>query len=109
MLHAQTPPAPTPDAQETYAKLCSGCHGADAHGSQQGPGLAGNASVGRRSAQNLRNVIVTGIPAAGMPAFPLPEGTLNALVALVRSLNAPAADSNVAGDRAAGKEFFFGK
>jgi len=110
LLHAQAPPAQSaPDAQETYMKLCSGCHGADAHGSQQGPGLAGNPSVGRRSVQNLRSLIVNGIPAAGMPAFPLPEATLNVLVALVKSLNAPAADSTVAGDRAAGKEFFFGK
>jgi PQQ-dependent dehydrogenase (methanol/ethanol family) len=108
VLHAQNPPT-APDAQEAYAKLCSGCHGADAHGSQQGPGLAGNPSVGRRSVQNLRTLIVNGIPAAGMPAFPLPEPELNALVGLVKSFNAPAMDSPVRGDRAAGREFFFGK
>ena len=104
------PAAPSaPDAQETYAKLCAGCHGADAHGSQQGPGLAGNPGVRRRSVDNLRNVIRRGIPTAGMPPFELPDATLDALVALVKSLNAPAADSNVPGDRTAGKEFFFGK
>jgi PQQ-dependent dehydrogenase (methanol/ethanol family) len=54
-------------------------------------------------------VILKGIPAAGMPPFPLPDATVDALVALLKSLNAPAADSKVAGDRAAGKEFFFGK
>src|SRR4030095_16361518 len=37
----QSGPAPL-SAQDTYAKLCAGCHGADAHGSQQGPGLADN-------------------------------------------------------------------
>src|SRR5262245_58444907 len=92
LLQAQNPP-PAPsaaDARETYAKLCAGCHGADAHGSQQGPGLAGNPGVRRRSAQNLRNVILRGIPAAGMPPFPLPDAALDALVALVKSLNAPA-------------------
>jgi PQQ-dependent dehydrogenase (methanol/ethanol family) len=104
-LHAQN----AADPQETYAKLCAGCHGADALGSQQGPGLAGNPGVRRRSAQNLRNVIVRGIPAAGMPGFPLPDATLDALVDLVRSLNALAADSQVPGDRQAGKAFFFGK
>ena len=63
------------EVRQTYAKLCSGCHGADARGSQQGPGLAGHLRLRRRSAQSLRNVIVRGIPAAGMPGFDLPEAT----------------------------------
>lgn len=63
----------------------------------------------RRSIQNLRNVIRNGIPAAGMPAFDLPAGTIDALANLVASLNASAAESTVPGDRAAGKQFFFGK
>src|SRR5262252_7278235 len=103
----QAGPSPA-DAQENYAKLCAGCHGADAHGSQQGPGLAGNAGVRRRSVQSLRNVILKGIPAAGMPPFPMPDAAVDALVALVKSLNAPAADTAVPGDRAAGWAFFFG-
>ena len=37
----------------------------------------------RRSAQNLRNVIRNGIPAAGMPAFDLPAATLDALAAMI--------------------------
>src|SRR5947209_5933921 len=78
---AQSPPAPAvgADIQQTYAKLCGGCHGADARGTQQGPGLAGNLSVRRRSVQSLRNVIRNGIPAAGMPGFDLPAGTVDAL------------------------------
>ena len=73
------------------------------------PGLPGIPGSRRRSVQNLRNVILSGIPAAGMPPFQLPDATLDALVALVKSLNSPAADSNVPGDREAGKEFFLGK
>ena len=110
LLQAQnqgTDPSPA-DAQENFAKLCAGCHGADAHGSQQGPGLAGSAGLRRRSVQSLRNVILKGIPAAGMPSFELPDADVDALVALLKSLNAPAADTRVPGDRAAGKEFFFG-
>jgi PQQ-dependent dehydrogenase (methanol/ethanol family) len=103
---AQAPPG---DIPQTFAKLCAGCHGADARGSQQGPGLAGNLSVRRRSAQSLRNVITRGIPAAGMPGFDLPAPTLDGLVALVISLNASAAETKVPGDAAAGGEFFFGK
>ncbi len=44
-----------------------------------------------------------------MPGFDLPPATIDALVNLVASLNASAADSTVRGDRAAGKEFFAGK
>ena len=100
---------PADDIPQTYAKLCSGCHGADARGSQQGPGLAGNLRLRRRSTQSLRNVIVRGIPAAGMPGFDLPAPTLDGLVALVVSLNASAAEAKVPGDRTAGSGFFFGK
>ena len=44
-----------------------------------------------------------------MPGFDLPAATLDALANLVASLNASAADTAVPGDRAAGKQFFFGK
>src|SRR4051794_1926063 len=93
---------PSADTWQTYAKLCAGCHGDDARGSQQGPGLAGNPGLAKRSKQSLRNTIVHGVPAAGMPAFDLPDPTLDGLVALVVSLNAVAAEVNVTGDTAAG-------
>src|SRR4051812_34096140 len=72
-----------PDIKQTYARLCSGCHGDDARGTQQGPGLAGSASVRRRSVQSLRTVIRNGVPAAGMPAFDLPAATLDSLAAMI--------------------------
>src|SRR5437867_5423921 len=100
---------PSPDIQQTYSKLCSGCHGIDARGTQQGPGLAGNPSIRGRSTQSLRNVIRNGIPAAGMPGFDLPAEALDALTAMIGSLNAVAAKTNVPGDVAAGRQFFFGK
>lgn len=108
---AQTPsPAqPKTDIKQTYAKLCAGCHGDDARGTQQGPGLAGNAFVRRRSLQSLRNVIRNGIPSAGMPPFDLPADTIEALAAMVVSLNAVAAESTVPGDQTLGRQFFFGK
>ncbi len=101
--------APVDDVRQTYAKLCSGCHGADARGSQQGPGLSGNLRLRKRSVQSLRNVIVRGVPAAGMPGFDLPAATLDGLVSLVVSLNASASESKVPGDVKAGSDFFFGK
>src|SRR5262249_53113927 len=105
VLWAQNPT----DVQQTYSRLCGGCHGADARGTEQGPGLAGNSSVRARSAQSLRNVIRNGIPAGGMPAFDLPAETLDALATMIGSLNAVAAKSSVPGDVEAGRQFFFAK
>ena len=99
----------TPEIRQTYVKLCGGCHGDDARGTQQGPGLAGNPGLRRRSMQSVRNIIRNGIPAAAMPGFDLPAPTIEALANLVASLNASAADTAVPGDRAAGKQFFFGQ
>ena len=102
-------PQTTADVQQTYSKLCGGCHGDDARGTQQAPGLSGNPSVRGRSLQSLRNVIRNGIPAAGMPGFDLPAATLDALATMIVSLNRVAATSSVPGDVAAGRRFFFGK
>src|SRR5437763_9319279 len=88
-------PQNTADVQQTYSKLCSGCHGDDARGTQQGPGLSGNPSVRRRSAESIRTVIRNGIPAAGMPRFDLPADMLDALAAMIVSLNTVAAKATV--------------
>jgi len=44
-----------------------------------------------------------------MPPFNLPPGDIEALAAMIVSLNAVAAESNVPGDRAAGRAFFLGE
>ncbi len=111
LVIAQNPPV-TPnavEAQNLYTKLCSGCHGGDGHGTEQGPALVGNRIVRARSVEKLRDLIHSGIPAAGMPAFNLPAQQLGELAALVKSLNAPAAESALPGDPAPGEQFFFGK
>ncbi len=105
---AATPSKPV-EGTKIYAELCAGCHGADAHGTDHGPGLAGDRRLGGRSMARLRRLIRNGIPSAGMPAFDLPAHELDALAALVHSLNSPAAESTVPGDRAAGEQFFFGR
>src|SRR5215204_1563950 len=81
----------SPDVQQTYSMRCSGCHGDDGQGTGQGPALAGSLSVRARSAQSLRGVIRTGVPAAGMPAFDLPADTIDALATMIASWNAVAA------------------
>lgn len=97
------------EGTEIYAQRCAGCHGADARGTDKAPALAEGGSLHNRSFQELRDLIRKGAPASGMPAFDLPAQELDALVALVRSLNAPAAESSVRGDTRAGELFFFGK
>jgi len=112
LLFGQNPPAaPTKATQgaKLFAQICAGCHGVDAHGTDQGPALAGDGTLRRRSIPELRNLIRKGIPDSGMPPFDLAADQLDALAALVLSLNEPAADSNVPGDAAAGEQFFFGR
>ena len=107
----QTPASP-PKAQgsEVYAKQCAGCHGLDARGGEHGPPLAGNSRLRGRSISWLRRTIHDGIPTGGMPSFSnLPASELDALAALVHSLNAPAAENRVPRDRAAGEKYFFGE
>ena len=95
------------DGPKLFATNCAGCHGADARGSDHGPALAGDRRLSGRSIVQLRSLIHQGIPASGMPAFDLPGEELDALADVVHSLNAPAAEGHVSGDRAAGESFFW--
>jgi mono/diheme cytochrome c family protein len=64
LLCGRDSPARTPnpgEGQTLFNKLCSGCHGADAHGTEQGPALAGNSRVRARSVEALRDLIHSGI------------------------------------------------
>src|SRR5437762_9497721 len=108
----QTRPTGAPNLTEgtkIYAQRCAGCHGADARGTDKAGGLAGNRRLRDRSGQEMRDLIRNGVPASGMPAFDLPPQELDALVALVRSLNAPSGESTAGGDPTVGESFFFGK
>jgi PQQ-dependent dehydrogenase (methanol/ethanol family) len=96
------------DARQLFEKQCAVCHG-DGHGTERGPNLADNRRVRAASIDEIRALIRDGVPARGMPAFPLPAAELDALTALVRSFSAPAADSHPPGDAAAGERFFFGQ
>src|SRR5262249_47600730 len=97
------------EGEKLYGRQCAGCHGPDGRGSARGPGLAANRRVRTRSVQQLRDFIRKGSPGSGMPAFDVPAVELDALAALLRSFNAPAAESLPPGDPASGKQFFLGK
>ncbi|MBS1851128.1 MAG: PQQ-binding-like beta-propeller repeat protein [Acidobacteria bacterium] len=109
IMGAQTAaPAPA-DGKKIFSTQCGICHGADARGGEYGPALAGNNDLRGRPVTWIRDTIRNGIPAAGMPAFPLNAQDLDALAAFVHSLNAPAGKVTPAGDRAAGEQYFSGK
>jgi alcohol dehydrogenase (cytochrome c) len=103
-LSAQTGEA----GRKAFEGLCAGCHGADGAGGEKGPDIVASRRARGRSEQQWRQVIRDGIPGGGMPGFPLPDAELQALVAYVRGLSAPAAENPPAGEVAAGERFFFG-
>jgi alcohol dehydrogenase (cytochrome c) len=70
--------------RKRYEAQCAGCHGADGTGGERAPSLFREGTL--PSEPQLRTVIRTGRPAAGMPAFDLPEPALSELVAYVRTL-----------------------
>ena len=98
-----------PPGKRRFETLCSACHGADGTGGERGPALVGRSESRVHSVDDLRNIIRNGIPAAGMPAFHLPDTRLEELVEFVHGLRAPAAESPAPGDARAGEQFFFGK
>jgi len=110
-LRGQTPatsPADLERGQKLYVENCVGCHGVDFKGTDQGPALVGNPVMRRMNVRRIRGIINGGIPGTGMPPFDLPAQDLDALAPFIRSLNSPAAESNVPGDVAAGERIFFG-
>jgi PQQ-dependent dehydrogenase (methanol/ethanol family) len=89
------------DGKKLFRERCAGCHGNDARGGGQGPGLAGNPRLSGRSVEQVRAIVERGVPASGMPAFDLPPDQLDALAAYVRSLNAGVTVGPPAGRRVA--------
>jgi len=94
------------DGTKLFESRCAGCHGADGAGGEHAPTIVEN---GRRRA-DLRDTIKNGIKEGGMPAFTFNDAEMNALVAHVTALRAPAADHPATtGDAQAGQRFFFGQ
>ncbi len=81
--------APQLFPQQVFTNQCAACHGEDARGTAQGPGLAMNQRVAEQSAGQLRAYLEHGNPGAGMPSFAeLPAADLLALAAYLRRINA---------------------
>src|SRR3954464_7671450 len=93
---------------ELYGKLCAGCHGPAATGTERGPALLDNRSLRSRSEKQIHDLIRGG-SRGGMPPFAIPEDQLQALARWVRSLNTSAYDLGIPGDADSGERFFFGR
>ena len=101
-----------PEAIEAGRKLfaggCAACHGGEGQGGR-GPNLRERIYWHPVDEDTLYKVIQKGIPAGGMPAAQLNEDQTWQVVAFVRSLTAPAIETVVPGDPAAGEALFWGK
>ncbi len=79
----------SPSPQQLFVDNCASCHGTDARGTAQGPGLTMNPRVAGQSQQQLRSFLEQGNVAAGMPAFgDLPPAHLKAIAGFLREMNA---------------------
>jgi PQQ-dependent dehydrogenase (methanol/ethanol family) len=113
---ANTQNAPGADVRlaagkQSFVNHCAACHGEDGHGGALGPSLLEGTRATSRQA--VHELIVKGIPTAGMPAFSkLPDMEVDSIAAYVMSLKVPAGAANIAppvataGDVQAGFEFF---
>lgn len=105
--------AQAPDAgKRAYMARCTGCHGEDGSGGGHGPGILNVKTPRATSRAAIVALIKNGIPAAGMPAFSLPQPEIEGITDYVQILLA--AGSNKAGadlpagDKALGEKFFAG-
>jgi len=99
-------PASVESGKQIYMGSCSGCHGATGEGSQGPSLLSGRAS--RLPDRALLNSIKNGLPGTSMPNFPMADEKVLHVAAFVRSLTAPAIETQVPGDPEEGRRAFFG-
>jgi alcohol dehydrogenase (cytochrome c) len=70
--------------KKRWEAQCVACHGGDAAGGERGPSLFRDGAL--RPDEQLRDIIRTGRPAAGMPAFNLSEPDMTNLIGFLRTL-----------------------
>ena len=97
------------EGQTHFQLRCGGCHGGDGRGGERGPDVITTRSARSRSADDLRQLIRDGLPDFGMPGFSLSDEEMTALVAFYRAQTAPASETPLQGDPAAGEKLFFGQ
>lgn len=96
-----------------YKAHCVGCHGEDGAGGGHGPDIVNLSRPRGVSVEAVREIILKGIPDAGMPAFQIPVEQAEAIAEHIMLLKAPGASREATGltpgDPVAGERFFAGK
>jgi alcohol dehydrogenase (cytochrome c) len=78
-------PAQVPAAgKRHFDTLCARCHGGDGEGGELGPAIISRLPA--RNDEDLLALIHNGLPAAGMPGFPIPDVEAKDLVAFLRTM-----------------------
>lgn len=108
LLLATTTFAQTP-GRRPYQARCSGCHGEDGTGGGHGPDIVELAQPRAASKSAIRDIILKGLPGAGMPAFQIAPDEADLIAAYVLTLKSSGKRELAPGDPAAGQRFFAGK
>jgi putative heme-binding domain-containing protein len=101
-------PSAIQEGSSLFRANCSPCHGLNAGGGGRGPDLRAGLWVHGASDAAIFRTISEGVAGTEMPANPLEDSEIWALVAYLRSVSA-GTKTPVAGDRAEGERLFFGK
>jgi cytochrome c oxidase cbb3-type subunit 3 len=106
--------------ESRFISQCGFCHGRDAQGGETGPDLTRSPLVAEDvRGDKLQPLILSGRPAAGMPAFSLPTDEIAAIVAFLHDARSKAESTNwkrrsvdvedlQTGNAEAGKRYFNG-
>ncbi len=96
--------------RKTFESVCAGCHGLDGRGGERGPNIATRAEVRSLTDEETLQILQSGMPAAGMPAFAsLGASRIKGVIAYLRILQGENEDVSVPGDAQRGKSLFFGE
>lgn len=94
--------------QKLFLASCAGCHGPTGDGGR-GPNLRERGAWHPLEDDTMFTIIQKGLAGADMPPLNRPEGELWQIVAFVRSLTAPAMDTDVPGNAKAGEQLYWAK
>jgi cytochrome c oxidase cbb3-type subunit III len=98
------------DGRQVFESRCAGCHGLDGRGGERAPDIATSQKVQRRSDAEITQIIENGIPAAGMPAFPMMDSSrVRSLIEYLHLLQGKTGPAALPGDPQNGKALFSGK
>lgn len=113
-VHPPAPPEKLARGQQLFRSNCSFCHGSDARGGEKGPNLVRDIVVLRdQDGELISPIVQNGIPAAGMPKFPLAASDISDIAAWLHAQplsdrGAPSTLDILVGNAKQGEAYFNG-